>query len=88
MRIVFIGAGEVSIGTARLLVGKGHEVVIIEQDKARISELSSQLDCSFLQGDGSRPDILREVNPEQTDVLVCLANSDQANVIALSLIHI
>ncbi|MEW6288331.1 MAG: NAD-binding protein [Thermodesulfobacteriota bacterium] len=82
MRIVFIGASEVSIGTAKALISKGHEVVIIETDKVKISELSSQLDCSFLQGDGSRPDILREVNPEQTDVLVCLSNSDQANVIA------
>ncbi|MCJ7600096.1 MAG: TrkA family potassium uptake protein [Desulfobulbaceae bacterium] len=82
MRIVFIGAGEVSIGTAKALISKGHEVVIIETDKAKISELSSQLDCSFLQGDGSRPDILREVNPQQTDVLVCLSNSEQANVIA------
>ncbi|MEW6520515.1 MAG: TrkA family potassium uptake protein [Thermodesulfobacteriota bacterium] len=82
MRIVFVGAGEVSIGTAKALISKGHEVVIIETNKGKIDELSSQLDCSFLQGDGSRPDILREVNPEQTDVLVCLSNSDQANVIA------
>ncbi|RJX35138.1 MAG: TrkA family potassium uptake protein [Desulfurivibrio sp.] len=82
MRIVFVGAGEVSIGTAKALISKGHEVVIIETNKVKIDELSSQLDCSFLQGDGSRPDILREVNPEQTDVLVCLTNSDQANVIA------
>lgn len=82
MRIVFVGAGEVSICTAKALISKGYEVVIIETDKVKISELSPQLDCSFLQGDGSRPDILREVNPEQTDVLVCLSNSDQANVIA------
>jgi trk system potassium uptake protein TrkA len=40
------------------------------------------MDCSFLQGDGSQPDILREVNPEQTDFLFCLTDSDQANVIA------
>ena len=82
MRTVFVGAGKVSIGTARALIKKGHEVVIIETDKARIDELSEDMDCSFLQGDGSQPNILREVNPAQTDILYCLTDSDQANVIA------
>jgi trk system potassium uptake protein TrkA len=40
------------------------------------------MDCSFLHGDGSRPDVLREVNPQQTDIFFCLTDSDQANVIA------
>jgi len=82
MRTVFVGAGKVSIGTAKALIKKGHEVVIIETDKARIDELSDDMDCSFLQGDGSQPNILREVNPAQTDILYCLTDSDQANVIA------
>ena len=82
MRTVFVGAGEVSIGTAKALIKKGHEVVIIETDKAKIDELSEVMDCSFLQGDGSQPNILREVNPTQTDFLYCLTDSDQANVIA------
>lgn len=82
MRTVFIGAGQVGIETAKALTKKGHEVIIIETEKAKIDELSEEMDCSFLQGDGSRPDILREVNPEQTDILFCLTDSDQANVIA------
>ena len=82
MRTVFVGAGKVSIGTAKALIKKGHEVIIIETDKAKIDELSEEMDCSFLQGDGSRPDVLREVNPEQTEILFCLTDSDQANVIA------
>jgi trk/ktr system potassium uptake protein len=82
MRTVFVGAGKVSIGTAKALIKKGHEVVIIETDKAKIDELSEEMDCSFLQGDGSQPNLLREVNPAQTDVLYCLTDSDQANVIA------
>ena len=40
MRTVFIGAGEVSLETAKALVKKGHEVIIIEADKAKIDELS------------------------------------------------
>jgi trk system potassium uptake protein TrkA len=82
MRTVFIGAGKVSIGTAKALIKKGHEVVIIETDKAKIDELSEEMDCSFMQGDGSQPNLLREVNPAQTDVLYCFTDNDQANVIA------
>jgi trk system potassium uptake protein TrkA len=82
MRTVFVGAGKVSVETAKALIKKGHEVVIIENDKAKIDELSEEMDCSFLQGDGSQPNILREVNPGQTDFLFCLTNSDQDNVIA------
>jgi trk system potassium uptake protein TrkA len=82
MRIVFIGAGKVSIETAKALIKKGHEVVIIEIDKSRIDELSEEMDCSFLLGDGSRPNFLREVNPARTDFLFCLTGSDQVNLIA------
>jgi trk system potassium uptake protein TrkA len=82
MRIAFIGAGEVVVMTARALIAQGHEVVIIEADRALIDELAEELDCSFLHGDGSKPAILREVGPEQTDMLFCLSDNDQANLIA------
>ncbi len=82
MRTVFVGAGKVSIETAKALIKKGHEVVIIEIDKGKVGELSEELDCSFLHGDGSQPNLLREVNPERTDFLFCLTSSDQVNLIA------
>ena len=82
MRTVFVGAGQVSVETAKALSRKGHEVIIIEIDKDKIEELSEDMDCSFLRGDGGSPDILREVNPEQTDFLFCLTDSDQSNLIA------
>jgi trk system potassium uptake protein len=82
MRIAFVGAGEVALRTAELLIERGHEVVIIENDQDKIDELSDALDCSFLHGDGSNPAILREVGPEQTDVLFCLTDSDQVNLIS------
>ena len=82
MRVVFIGASHVAVMTARLLLKRRHEVVIIERDKAVIDELSDQLDCGFLQGDGSKPAILRELDPKATDILFCLTGNDQANIIA------
>jgi len=82
MRIAFVGAGEVAVRTAELLIERGHEVVVIENDQEKIDDLSDKLDCSFLHGDGSKPAILREVGPEQTDVLFCLTDSDQVNLIS------
>jgi len=82
MRVVFIGAGTLALTTARLLLTRGHDVVIIERDKSLAQELPEQLDCGILQGDGSKPAILREADPEHTDILFCLASSDQANIIA------
>jgi trk system potassium uptake protein TrkA len=68
--------------TARLLLKRGHEVVIVERDKDRISALSEELDCGYVHGDGSKPAILRETDPDKTDVLFCLTGQDQANIIA------
>lgn len=82
MRTVFIGARQVSVETAKALVKNGHEVIIIETDKAKIDELSEEMDCSFLLGDGTHPSVLREVNPAQTDFLFCLTDSDQTNIIS------
>lgn len=82
MRTVFVGAGELAVETATLLVQRGEEVVIIEADREKIDTLSETLDCSFLQGDGSKPHLLEEVNPAKTDFLFCLTDNDQHNIIA------
>jgi trk system potassium uptake protein TrkA len=82
MRAVFIGANTLAVTTARYLLKRGHEVVIIERDKALVEALSHELDCGFIHGDGSKPAILREADPEHTDLLFCLTNTDQANIIA------
>ena len=65
MRIAIVGASSAGVSTARLLIEHKHDVVIIEKDKARIDELSEELDCGFLHGDGSRPRILKEAGELQ-----------------------
>jgi trk system potassium uptake protein TrkA len=82
MRAVFIGTTSLTLATARLLLKRGHEVVLIEQEKARIETLSEEIDCGFLHGDGSKPAILREADPAATNFLFCLTGNDQTNIIA------
>lgn len=82
MKAVLIGAGTVAATTAEWLLRRGHEVLIIEVLKERITELSEVLDCGFLHGDGSKPAMLKEVGPEDTHVLFCLTGNDHVNIIA------
>jgi len=82
MRYVFIGASALAVSTAHLLVSRGHEVIVIERDKEVIESLADSLDCGFLHGDGSKPVVLREVDPPSVDMLFCLTSNDQSNIIA------
>jgi trk system potassium uptake protein TrkA len=82
MRVIFVGAGPLTVMAARRLLKLGHDVVIIEQDRDRINTLSEELDCGFIHGDGSRPAVLEELSPDKKDMLFCLSNSDQDNIIA------
>lgn len=81
MRVVILGAGGLAVTTARILIERGHEVAIVERDKERIDALSDSLDCGFVHGDGTRPAILRELDPERTAFLLCLTGNDQVNLI-------
>lgn len=82
MRIVIVGASRIAEAMARQLIERGHQVTFIERSKPRIDALVETLDCGFLLGDGSGPDLLREADPEHTDVLFCLTGHDQMNIIA------
>lgn len=82
MRIVFVGTNATAIATARRLLKHGHDVVIVERDADRIRELSDSLSCGFIQGDGTKPAILREADPKESEILFCLTDNDQTNILA------
>lgn len=82
MRVVFVGAGDLTVEAATLLIDRKQEVVVIESDRDKIDDLKERLDCSFLHGDGSKPHILEEAGPEHADFLFCLTENDQYNIIA------
>ena len=82
MRFVMVSASPLAVMTTRILTEDGHEVVIVERNADKIKELSEELDCGFVQGDGSCPAVLRDISPEKTQILFCLSSSDQDNIIA------
>jgi trk system potassium uptake protein TrkA len=83
MRIVFIGATGQVVESARSLLANGHEVVIVDAGEERLKALEEMgLDCGLVHGDGSRPAVLTELGPGNTDFLFCMTGSDQDNILA------
>lgn len=81
MRIVFVGACERVLYAAKELREKGYEIIIIEKDEEKVKTLSEEIDCGWIRGDGSNPEILQETKPESVDFLFGFTDTDQTNIL-------
>jgi trk system potassium uptake protein TrkA len=82
MRVIIVGAGSLGASTARVLVKRGYEVVVVEEDVDVARTLSEHIDCGVIHGDGTRPAVLSEADPAHADALLTLTGNAQANLIA------
>ncbi|WP_416839246.1 potassium channel family protein [Haloferax sp. DFSO52] len=79
LRVIIAGGGEMGLRTAELLDDRGHDVVIIESDSHRVSELGDRYVATIIEGDASRPEILRQAQPERSDVVAALTDDETTN---------
>ena len=82
MRVVIVGGSKFGTATAEQLIDHGHEVVIIDRDRARLESLSETLDCGMVEGDGTSPSVLREARAGEDDVMIALTNASDDNILA------
>ena len=82
MRTTILGASRLAIATVRQLIDRGHEVVLIEQNRDRLDELAESLDCGMIHGDGTLPQTLQEAFGDQSDAFFALTNTDNVNILA------
>lgn len=81
MRIVIVGGSKFGVATAEQMIDHGHEVVLIDKDRAKLERLSEQLDCGLIEGDGSSPSVLREAHSSDQDLLIALTNASDDNIL-------
>lgn len=79
LRVVIAGGGQMGIRTAELLADRGHDVVIVEEDPKRCQELTDAYLATIIEGDASRPETLRQTQPNRSDVVAALTNDETAN---------
>jgi trk system potassium uptake protein len=87
VRIIIVGAGAIGTHLAGRLSREGQDVVLIESDEERASEVQQSLDVLVITGNGASQDTLREAGAAETSLLIAVSESDGANVLACHNAH-
>ena len=81
MKIVLVGGGKVGTALARQLSEEGHNVTVVDTNKARVEHLGESYDVMALQGNGSSITTLVEAGIEEADVFIAVTGSDELNLL-------
>ena len=82
MKVVIVGCGRVGSFLAGLLDSGGHEVTIIDLDRAAFAHLPAGFKGTTLMGNGTDLDLLRQADIPKADAFVALTQGDNRNLMA------
>jgi trk system potassium uptake protein TrkA len=86
VRIIIVGAGDTGLDLARKLSDRENvDLVVVDSDPKRCEAVSNELDALVLNGDGTDPEILKQAQISQADVLIVLTGSDPLNTVVAML---
>lgn len=81
MYVIVVGGGKVGLNLTRELVGKGHEVTLVEEDRRRYTLLEPQLEHVVQLGDGTELWVLESAGIERADMVIAVTGDDEDNII-------
>ena len=85
MRIILIGASQLGYFLTKHLLEAGHDVRLIDEDKARCTMLANTFDIPVFCGDGTLVETLAQAGAGKSDVLIAVTDRDEDNLIACEL---
>jgi trk system potassium uptake protein TrkA len=82
MYIVVAGGGKVGANVARTLLRRGHEVTLIEQNRARFEQLEAEFGPAALNGDATEINVLERAGiARPPDLVAAVTGDDEDNII-------
>jgi len=81
MNIIIAGAGEVGRHAAEVLVGAGHNIVMIDMSLETLEALEDTLDVRTLHGMACDAQVLGEAGVATCDLLVAATDADETNLL-------
>jgi len=81
MYVIVAGAGKVGWNLARELLGKDHEVTLIEADRRRYLVVEQELEHAVQYGDATELWVLERAGIQRADLVIAVTGDDEDNML-------
>jgi trk system potassium uptake protein TrkA len=81
MYVVIAGGGKVGWNLARELIGKGHEVTLLENNRRRYLTIEEELEHAVQYGDASELWVLERAGIQRADLVIAVTGDDEDNLL-------
>jgi len=81
MYVIIAGAGKVGWNLARELTEKGHEVTLLEQNRARYLQVEQELEHRIQYGDATELWVLERAGIQRADLTIAVTGDDEDNIL-------
>jgi trk system potassium uptake protein len=85
MKIVIVGCGRMGAELARRLFQRGHEISVVDPDKASFSHLAADFEGRINEGEPINRDVLHRAGIERADAVAVVTDSDVLNAVVAHL---
>jgi trk system potassium uptake protein TrkA len=79
--VLVVGGGKVGYYLTRELIGSGHEVVLMEKDRARAEQIADEIGSVVIAHDGCEGKYLGEAGANRADVVAAVTGDDEDNLV-------
>ena len=81
MFVIVVGGGKVGYFLARELVGSGHEVALMERDRARAAQITEEIGSIVIPHDGCEGKYLGQAGANRADIVAAVTGDDEDNLV-------
>ncbi|MFT6408277.1 MAG: trk system potassium uptake protein TrkA [Arenicella sp.] len=82
MKILILGASQVGVSIAEVLVGEENDVTVVDVDSDMLMRLQNRLDIRTVTGSAAHPSVLRSAGAEDASLILAVTNNDEVNLVA------
>lgn len=81
MKIIVVGCGKIGRTIAEQLNNENHEVIIIDNDRDIVEQVSSEIDVMSMVGNGATYNVLKQAGVAKADLVIAVTPEDEVNML-------
>jgi len=82
MKILILGASQVGISIAEILVSEENDVTVVDRNSKTLQQLQSRLDIRTVTGHAAHPSVLKAAGAEDASLILAVTDNDEVNMVA------